>query len=295
MDGTTEIKFVRDDGAIYHFGGKYGDIFDWLITEIKGIDAPNIEIFSETEAVTDGSIVTGSHITGRDIRIKASVRNRSLNDICRRAAIRFFNPKHSFALHITYMGMTRWIEGIIDGSSIPSGNVYKQQNLDITFFCAKPYFNSEDNFGKNIAAITPMFAFPYITTYDDGNYVHIPVVSAYYNYARNVNIENDGEAETFMQVIMHILGTVTNPMITKDEVKFVRVLGTFHEGDIINIDMVNLDVTINGENALHKVDKESSFTDCAITPGANTVGFDADDGKDYMEVNVYYNKKYMGL
>lgn len=294
MDGTTKIKFVRDDKATYEIGGAYRDDNDWIITELSGIDYPDIETFSETEAVSDGSIITGTHITGRSIRVKANVKNKSLNDVCRRLALRFFNQKRTFALYITYMGLERWIEGIIDGQSIPSGNVYQSQTLDITFFCAKPFFKSVDNYGKNIAAITPMFAFPYITTYKDDD-KFIPVISAYYNLARNVNVSNDGDVETFMQVIIKIIGTVTNPMITKDETKFVKVLGTYHEGDVINIDMVNLDVTINGEKSLHKLDKASSFTDCAIVPGDNTIGFDADDGHDYMEVNVFYNKLYMGI
>lgn len=294
MDGTTKIKIKRDDGALFELGGALSDDNDWLITELSGIDSPDIETFTETEAVTDGSIVTGTHVTGRSIRIKANVKNRSLNDVLRRQAIRFFNEKRKFTLYVTYMGVTRWIEAIIDGMSIPSKNVYQQQTLDITFFCAKPFFKSVDDFGKNIAAITPMFAFPYITTYEEEK-PYVPVVSAYFNYARNVNIENDGDVETFMQVIMRMQGAVTNPMITKDETKFVKILGNYGAGDVINIDMVNLDVTVNGEKALHKLDKSSSFTDCAITPGANTVGFDADDGKDYMEVTVYYNKLYMGL
>lgn len=294
MDGTTKIKIKRDDGALFELGGALSDDNDWLIMELSGIDSPDIETFTETEAVTDGSIVTGTHVTGRSIRIKANVKNRSLNDVLRRQAIRFFNEKRKFTLYVTYMGVTRWIEAIIDGMSIPSKNVYQQQTLDITFFCAKPFFKSVDDFGKNIAAITPMFAFPYIATFDTER-PYVPVVSAYFNYARNVNIENDGDVETFMQVIIRAQGAVTNPMITKDETKFVKILGNYGAGDVINIDMVNLDVTVNGEKALHKLDKSSSFTDCAITPGANTVGFDADDGKDYMEVTVYYNKLYMGL
>lgn len=294
MNGLTKIRFIREDGTKMDFGGAYNDENEWLITEMQGIDAPTFENFSESEAVSDGSIMTGSHVTGRSIRIKANVKNKSLNDVLRRLAIRFFNQKHSFKLYITYMGVERWIEGIIDGMSIPSGNVYVQQTIDITFFCAKPYFNSVDNFGKNIAAVTPMFAFPYITTFPTED-KYIPVLASYYNLARNVNISNDGDVETFLQVVIRITGNVKNPMITKDETKFVKVLGDYVVGDVINIDMVNLDVTVNGIKSLHKLDKASSFTDCAITPGDNTIGFDADDGHDYMEVNVYYNKLYMGL
>lgn len=290
MDGTTNVRIVRDDGLGFFIGGSYSDNADWLLVEeIEGLSNPSIENFTETEAVSDGLIVTGSHIPQRDIRIRAKVKNKSLNDVCRRLANRFFNQKHNFKIYITYMGVTRWIEGIIDGMSIPAKNVYQQQNLDVTFLCAKPFFKSVDDFGKNIAAITPMFGFPYIQT------DKIQVVASYYNYARNVNIENDGDVETFMQVIIRILGDVTNPMITKDETKFVKMLGEYHEGDVINIDMVNLDVTVNGEKALHKLDKASSFTDCAITVGSNTIGFNAEVGKDYMEVNVYYNKLYMGV
>lgn len=290
MDGATKIKFIRDDTATFEIGGSYRDDNDWLLIEqIEGIDFPSIEIFSETEAVSDGSIVTGSHVTGRSIRIKAQVKNRSLNDVCRRFAIAFFNQKHRFKLYITYMGRTRWIEGIIDGMSIPAKNVYENQTMDVTFYCSKPYFKSVDDFGKNIASATPRLAFPYIQTDT------IPVVASYYNFAKNVNIENDGDVETFAQIIINMTGKVTNPVIFKDETKYIRVFGDFFKGDVINVDMVNLDVTINGEKALHKLDKTSSFTDCALAVGNNVIGFDAEDGYDNMQVNVYFNKMYMGV
>lgn len=314
MNDLVEIRIERiEDNKVFSLGSKYLDNFDWGITDISGIDNPENQTITNQKAVGDGIFITGTYIEGRTIDISACVKNRSLNDVQRRLAIQFFNKKYSYKLHITYMELQRWIIGILDVFLCPSGKVYKNQTMQVSFLCDDPYFKSEEDYGVNIATLRPMLGFPYIqTNMDCPDYAQwrrehpqhpkIMVVGAVYNFARDVYIRNDGDVDTFMQVVLRFHGEVTNPKIAKytpngdlvDEI-YVRLLGVFHRHDIATIDMVNRRVSLNGENAMHLIDRTSYFLSCNLSPGYNRIGFGAEDGIDYMDVVVFYNSRYMGI
>lgn len=314
MNDLVEIEIERlEDGRIFSMGSKYDDIYEWGITALEGIDNPDSEVMTNPKSVGDGIVITGQYIEGRTISISAAVKNRSINDVKRKLAIQFFNKKYTFKVHVTYMGVKRWIIGILDVFMCPSAKVYKNQTMELSFLCDEPYFKSEDDYGVNIATLRPMLGFPYIQTnmpcddYAQWRREHpqhpkIMVVGAVYNFARDVYINNEGDVDTFMQVVMRFHGEVTNPKISKynkngdllDEL-YVRLLGTFKRHDIATIDMVNRRVTLNGENAMHLIDRTSYFLSCNLSPGYNQIGFGAEDGIDYMDVVVYYNSRFLGI
>lgn len=306
MNDLVEIEFERiEDLRRFSLGSKYDDIYDWKITAIDGIDNPSNTVLTSEKSVGDGIVITGNHIEGRTININAAVKNRSLNDVKRKLAIQYFNKKYTFKIHVTYMGVKRWIIGIIEAFSCPSTNVYKNQTLQVAFICEEPYFKSEDDYGVNIATFRPMLGFPYIQTNENcpdyaqwrqehPQHPKIMIVGAVYNFARNVYINNDGDVETFLQIVMRFHGTVTNPKIEKDDL-YVRLLGEFHRHDVATIDMVAKRITLNGKNAMHLIDRTSYFLSCALTPGYNKIGFGAEDGIDFMDVVVYYNTRWIGI
>lgn len=283
MANEVIIKAVRSDGKIFNFNNA-----TWGTVQIDGIDFPKYDIFTKKNAVGDGSIVTAKRIVDRDIKITSRSRNVALNEVNRRLVMSFFNVHYYYKLYIAYQGHQYWIDGECEVPKLPSKNIHYPLDLAVGFNCPDPLFKSVDNFGKDIAAITGKFGFPYIQTADIG------VIASVFNFAKTVLIENDGDEETFCTVVINATGSVVNPRIISGD-HYVQVNANIEQGDTVVIDCEKLTVSINDVNSLQMVDKNSDFSSMKLQIGDNIIGFDATSGDTNMKVFVYYNKRYMGL
>ena len=281
------ITFVRDDSKKFLMGGSYKDSAAWGITRIEGIGTIENTIVTENMSIIDGAEIVSERIPVRYIDITANVKNRSLNALERKNALAFFNPKHEFVVNITRNGVTRWIKARIQKFQCPEKNISQNVEMDVALLCADPFFYSADNYGKNIAAITGRFAFPYISVVDEGFYVGV------FNFAKQVQIDNTGDVETYATIRIEANDTVENPKIMQNDT-YIRLMDTLEDGDIVEIDLVNNTIKKNGTNCIGKVDRRSSFTSMVLNAGDNTVSFGADNGDTNMNVILYYNLRYLG-
>lgn len=280
------ITFIRDDQKKISFGGSYLDTAAWGITTIDGLGTIDYDITTAKNAVGDGDAVIGSRIPARTIDIVANVKNTKNNQIERRNALSFFNPKHEFQVHITRNGVTRWIPAKIERVKCPDKQPNRNVEISLALLCVDPYFYSKDNFGKDIAAVKTTFGFPYISPINKGFSVGV------YNFAKQVEIENIGDTETFLTIRILAQGEVENPKIYNDSA-YIRIVDTLISGDIVEIDLVNNRVQKNGENCIGKVDRTSSFTGMTLEIGDNTISFGADSGDTNLKVMLYYNLRYL--
>lgn len=163
----------------------------------------------------------------------------------------------------------------------------------VKFYCKDGFMKSVDDFGQDIASIEPGFGFPYIETHLDDDPV-IPAYADLYAFNQEVTIDNDGDTMTYPRVTISFNGTTVNPKIYKDDY-FVRILDTFDEGDVVEIDFENCTIKKNGQNWIHYIDRASTFTDMGLGMGSSTFGFEADDGDSHMHVFLYFNKLFLGL
>lgn len=282
------VKIVRDDQKIFYLGGSYKDNASWGITEISGVDTVENGMNTVTPAVGDGAEITSERIPARSIDIFASVKNRKNNVEERRNALIFFNPKHSFTLYATKGEVTRWCVARLERFQCREQPPDKHVSMGIALLCSDPYFYSVDNYGKNIAAVTGCFGFPYISPAGKG------FRTGFYNFSKRVGIENTGDVETYAKIVIEAGGYVKNPKVIQNGA-FIRLLDTLQEGDRVEIDMVRNTIRKNGVNCIGKVDRYSSFTGMELRPGDNEVSFDADDGDTNMKVFLYYNLRYLGV
>lgn len=290
MANLVLVRIIRSDGKSFVLGtGAWRILSDGL----KGIDFPNFSVYSDKNGVGDGDLLSGKRIDNRDVQVKCKSIDPRANAAIREATISFFNPKYTFKVYITYQGVTRWIEGELQGFSCPSENIYRPMALTVKFFCKDPMLKSVDDFGKDIASISAGFGFPYVETHLDDDPV-IPAYADIYSYNHEVVIENDGDAMTYPRVTINFQGSALNPKIYKDNC-YVRILGRFHEGDVVDIDFENCTIKKNGVNWIQNIDRSSTFTAMGLNLGDSKVGFSADDGDGNMAVYVYYNKLYLGL
>lgn len=285
MDRDVIARIVRSDGAEL-----IADESDWGLTAIDGADAPTYELFTEDNATDDGVTVTGKHIKSRDLELEAAVMDTRFNDTLRDRAKRFFNPKYSYQVYLTYMGTTYWLAAELSAFKAPNAQIDEKQTWSAYFLAENPYWQSIDDFNQDIAAITPRWGFPYMDHPDYGVLVDVA------NFARQVIFDYDGDVPAYPTITITADGAVTNPKIVKDGA-FVRLIDTLAAGDtvVITTNPRSIRITKNGVNVLNKVDRASNFTAMQMQPGTNTVSYEADYGDNKLHVVIRYNKQYLGV
>lgn len=281
MSKTVSVRAVRNDGKVFTVDGS-----DWGIVEIHGLDEVAYNLYTQPNAVGDGSTVTGRQTESREIYYVARLKNPNLNEAMRRLAGAFFLPKHTYKLTITYQGVTRWITGEYEDFKMPSGNVYEAVTITPYFLCTDPYFKSMDEFGKDIASVEPRFAYPLVDMPDGGGFVW-----DVFNFANVVELENNGDLDAFFRIYVEATDEVTNPCVMTSG-GFVRIIDTMAAGDVYTIDCVDCMIYKNGENAIAKVDRKSDFTAMKLAVGGGRISFSADVGENVLKVRPYYNEEY---
>ena len=56
----------------------------------------------------------------------------------------------------------------MDARDLPTNNVFAPQMFTLSVFCPSPYFKSYDDFGKDLASISPMMGFPLMISQEKG-------------------------------------------------------------------------------------------------------------------------------
>lgn len=276
------------------------------LLELKGVDAPAMEVFTEKNAVGDGDTVTGSRVAARDITIRAKSRGGIKNAILRARAVVFFDPQYTYDVDISYDGVTRTARDCrLRAVAIPSGSLYQPLDITATFLCPYGYLDGEGGMdGVDLNSITPRLGWPYVSMMKDG----VPgkarsglddapgMLFGVYNYDKTVVIHNRGSAPTWVRGVFTAMGpgTVQNPKLIHGDA-FVRVLYTMNPGDVVDIDTEKRIVRINGVNALNKIDKASNFGGMRVDPGYSVIGFDADTNPDQLSARVYFQIRYLGI
>ena len=297
----ANVLIHRSDGQTFAMDDKPIGLL-----ELKGVDAPAMEVFTEKNAVGDGDTVTGSRVAAREITIRAKSRGGIKNAILRARAVVFFDPQYTYDVDISYDGVTRTARDCrLKAVAIPSGSLYQPIEITATFLCPYGYLDGEGGMdGVDLNSITPRLGWPYVSMMKDG----VPgkarsglddapgMLFGVYNYDKTVVIHNRGSAPTWVRGVFTAMGpgTVQNPKLIHGDA-FVRVLYTMNPGDVVDIDTEKRIVRINGVNALNKIDKASSFGSMRVDPGYSVIGFDADTNPDQLSARVYFQIRYLGI
>lgn len=283
----ANVLIHRSDGQTFAMDDKPIGLL-----ELKGVDAPAMEVFTEKNAVGDGDTVTGSRVAARDITIRAKSRGGIKNAILRARAVVFFDPQYTYDVDISYDGVTRTARDCrLKAVAIPSGSLYQPLDITATFLCPYGYLDGEGGMdGVDLNSITPRLGWPYVSMENAGSLFGV------YNYDKTVVIHNRGSAPTWVRGVFTAMGpgTVQNPKLIHGDA-FVRVLYTMNPGDVVDIDTEKRIVCINGVNALNKIDKASSFGSMRVDPGYSVIGFDADTNPDQLSARVYFQIRYLGI
>lgn len=283
MDTDVIARIVRSDDAELVV-----DETDWGLTAIDGADAAKYELFTEKNGCGDGDTLTGKRVAARDLELQAVIMDTSRNAELRQRVRRFFNPKYTYRVYLTYMGTTAWLEAELKAFQAPSKQIDLPQEFSVYFLATDPYWKSVDDFGQDIAAITPRWGFPYMDHPDYGVLVDIA------NFERSVNFIYDGDAPSYPVITLTADDRVTNPKIVNGSA-FVRLIDELEKGDVVELSTRPPRIEKNGQNVLNKVDRSSNFAGLAMQPGTNVYRYEADYGDNSLHVVIRYYKQYLGV
>lgn len=281
------VKFVRDDDREFTLNDD-----NWKIPSdgLEGFGDFSSDITVIDNGVGDGGVFSSHRVPQRDRTISAKSRNKYLTEILRAEATSFFRPKNTYKVYLTYMGRTRWAEGVIEKFDISTNNIHEYMILTVTLLFADPYLRSFEDFGQDIASIRGVAGFPYLCTGTQGSPTGV------FKFANIVDISNDGDVDAYCRAVFRAKGTVLNPKLIING-HYVRVLDQMQDGDVIIMDFVASPPTVkkNGVNFIGRCDRTSEFDKMALTIGNSTLQYDADDGTNVLSVSVYFNKLYASM
>lgn len=293
---TVRARVVRDDGQEMSFGDN-----EWRIPNdgLENWATLPLSVSSTEIPSYDGGIITSSRVSTQDRSITAVCRDENM-DYYRALALQFFLPGHDYEVHLTYKGRTRWTKGKLIGFKANEGNIYKPVEIAFTILCPNPYLQSESNFGKDIAQVSPRFGFPFMSflPVEDGS---VPgfnrgFIVSKYDFSQDVELSNDGDVASGIKAVIQAQDQVVNPRLDIGE-GYIRIIHTMQHGDELTLDATSKPpvVELNGSNAMHMVDRDSSILNMMVDVGSTSIRYDADDGYQNMSVSVFFNKQYTGV
>lgn len=280
------------------------------ITAVTGLESSELDISTSDNALVDGASVDGKKIKPRPIHIEASFKSNKNNPENRANVIKFFNPKYTGKALITNMGVSRNIEYELEGWTFASvRNMDNKLKILVDLLCPDPYMLNVDNYGKNMANISALFAFPWrmLSTRMTSGKLDYPdkargmllggMTMGYRTLYKEVVLANDGDVPTGVQIqFVATRGPVTNPKITNTGTgQYMRVSVAMQQGDILLIDTNDRHqvITLNGVNYYQHIDRKSEPFKLAV--GDNYLEYDADENYTNLDVNLFYTPKYLGV
>lgn len=299
----VSMRIVRSDGAVFELSENRA-VRGWFLPRgcLEGFADLDLTVSTSDNVLTDGSSVVSKRVNECDRTIDGAVYIGDDPDKARGEAIAFFNPKHTFELHLSYRGRTRWCEGELTGFSAPQTHVGNCPTITFTLLCPNPYMMDESGNESAFGDATPMFGFPFVShckaPTTDGKRLPVGFNASRLIYDGKNTVYNSGDVPTMYRVRIEAEGELVNPTITKDG-KHVKLLTTLKAGDVALIDFESAPtrVTINGNNALQLTSRDSSFTGMRMQVGANTFAFsiDNEENRSLAKVQVLFHKKYLGV
>ena len=276
------------------------------ITALSGLEASELEISTTDNALVDGSTLDGKRIKSRPVHIEATLRDDTNNRENPQRIIKFFNPKYTGKLTANHSGTERNIEYELEGwTFVTKANIYNRLAIAVDLICPDPFLKNMDNFGRNMADFTPLFAFPWCVlkkkVYNTPDpYKGLTLAghtSGYRTLNKNVLLMNDGDVPCGLQIkFIAARGPVLNPKILHQGTgQFIRVKVSLQKGDTLLIDTSdrNQIIELNGVNSYQKIDRLSEPFKLEV--GENYLEYDADENYTNLDVMLYYTPLYLGV
>lgn len=275
--------------------------FPFFLQSINGIDGIDAEISRIKSMGQDGTTTVDTTLSERPIRLIGSIRGdtKDIVENYRLRLLRVFNPKIRGWLHYEYGSLKRKIRCNIEKAPVFNKRIksFKYQDFLIDFLCPNPFWQDISESKAEVALWRGAFHFPLIIPGKE------PIIMGYREPSLIVNVINHGNVETGMRIKFKARGVVENPSLFNVNTReFIKINKEMESGEVITINTnrgnKKVTSTINGvtENILNYIDVVGGGnTFLQLDSGDNLLRYDADDGIDNLEVDIYYHNNYLGV
>lgn len=287
MDRYINLKLVQGSKSLEL------DETNYKIISIEGIDYPELDISTTSNAHYDGSYINSKRADKRTVTIQAEYQ---LSDIEteRDELISFFNFKNVGTLIVDYSKRKKSIQYNISDFQSKVNNINDKLTFEVELLCTEPYLRDVTEIKRDIAIWRGSFHFPLRCTTNN------KIVMGVKEPSLIANINNTGDVETGMIIEFRALGTVKNPSLFNINTReFIKINTTMTAGEIIRVN-TNVGhksiIKINNDaetKIMNLLDIDSTFLQLAV--GDNLFRYNADDGFNFMEVSIYFNPSYLGV
>ena len=268
----------------------------WRIANegLEGFGGWGSNITFADSASDDGGLITAEHISKVNRTINAICDTRASMDVGRQEVVQFFRVKEDYRVNIIYGTFDVFADGKIEKFLLNERHLDRGYlTFTLTLLFPNPYFKSTDDYGKNIASLRPMIAFPFLCSSANGIKLAKGTTGGIYDFAQQVIVNNSGDVATKPKIRITANGDVINPRISINGYT-VRIIDTLVNKDVIELDFSQTPPTVkkNGSNFIGHCDRTSAFNQMLLDRGDNVIRYDADNGSSHIDVVVYYNNLY---
>ena len=259
-----------------------GAVFGLLACD--GLSATEYETESVATPHLPGDSVTAHRVLPRYISA-----TMDCNAEDRDWVLRFFRPKEEGELTVRLNGIRRRIRYMVDGFRALPENVHQElMTFKVRLRCAEPYFMHEDDFGQDIAAITPFEMFPDVWETGAGWFADLR------QHDTSAPVDNRGDVPIGLRLEFHARGFARDPFASVREQR-LEVFTEMQRGDVLAIDTRprRKGVWLNGASLMHRVCRNSAFLQAA--PGRNPLLYGAAEGLQLLEVRLFFTPLYLGV
>ena len=175
----------------------------FTISEIEGLNPPDATINTSQIAMVDGAKFNSAKVNMRTINIAFAIEKQAAKN--RIEVYKVLKSKQWIRLY--YEGDYRkvYIDGYI--SNIDVDHFAMKQIVTCSILCPSPFFSDAQNMVNSLLRSIKMFHFPFYST-------ETPMITfgKVYNEI-GVSIENNGDVETGIIIILYARSAVSNPKI----------------------------------------------------------------------------------
>lgn len=276
-----ELKYISPAGTELSLTN--GDGF--ILTGADGLTESSVAILSTDLTAHDGAIVNSSRTQPRGIVLYLTTKQGANVERVKRAVLNVIKPKQNGRLQWTQEGKTVEIEGVVEAITAP--RFEKEVVMQITMFCAQPYWEDAEYIIKQIELVDPLHNFKLTIPQNKG------IVFGVYNLNMTKTFENFGDAAIGVIITIIATGDIKNPLLERSDGLYFGVNETMQAGDNIVISTVKgkKSVKKNGVNIINKVREGSTWLQ--METGVNIFTISEEGGSGDMYFNFEYKQKYV--
>lgn len=293
MSADRTIFCKNEDGVEVFFD--YDDASAFFLESIDGVMSVVNTVATSENTTVDGSTYQGSTTKERNIVLTAHI---SRNHVYYRNLLyKCFKPKTTGTLTYIEEDERRTIDYKVESIEIDEKGVVR--NAVISLICPDPFFKDEEDTVVTMAGWEARFEWAHEFKAEKEPFGE--------RVAEIIKeIDNDSAADNIgIEILIEAIGTVTNPAVYHTEQGEYIKIGTDNNPLSIGAGEAIRITTGTNEKAVYLVqgDTETEINEyldegsdfIQLVHGKNTFAYEADAGRDYMNVTITYRFRYLGV